>query len=326
MPQPIRWAIIGSGNIARRFASDFIHLQGAELVGVLSRRAAAAHEFAAQFGLRRHYPTLEALLADDIQAVYLATPHTEHPVHALACLAAGVAVLSEKPAAPNLALLEPVLAAAEQYGVLFMEAMKPAFYPLYRQLKTLIAEGALGEVNFVNAGFAFVAGERSHNIFKPQLAGGSLLDVAIYAAFLACDLLGPPRQVKALLEIGPTGVDELAALSCLHQRGLASLFSGLKSSSDGRAVIGGSAGHIVIEGKWWNPRRAQLVPLRGASLALAADFTGDGLYHEAQHFTDLLQAGARRSEILSFDLSRAMIRTLDLARADAGLRFPFEAP
>ena len=102
MSKPIRWAIIGSGNIAARFASDFAHVQGAELVGVLSRREPAAREFAARFALPKVYTDLDALLAADVQAVYLATPHTEHPVHALACLDAGVAVLSEKPAAPNL--------------------------------------------------------------------------------------------------------------------------------------------------------------------------------------------------------------------------------
>jgi len=322
----IRWAMIGTGNIARRFAADFAHLEGAELVGVLSRRADAASAFAAHHGLARHYATLEELLHDDIQAVYLATPHTEHPVHARACLAAGVAVLTEKPAAPSLALLEPVLEAAERHGVLFMEAMKPAFYPLYRRIKSLIAEGALGEVNFVNAGFAFVGQDRSHSVFDPQRAGGSLLDVAIYAAFLACDMLGPPRQVKALLDIGPSGVDELATLSCRHQHGLASLFSGLKSSSDGRAVIGGTGGHLVIDGKWWNPRRAQLIPLHGSSTTLEADCVGGGLFHEMQHFNDLLHAGAQRSPIMSFELSRAMIQTLDLARADAGLQFPFEKP
>ena len=324
MPKPIRWALIGSGNIAARFAADFAHVQGAELVGVLSRRESAAREFAARFALPGVYPSLEALLADDIQAVYLATPHTEHPVHALACLEAGIAVLSEKPAAPNLPMLDQVLDTAERRGVLYMEAMKSAFYPLYRRIKALLAEGAIGEVNFVNAGFAYNAGNRDHHVFNPMLAGGSLLDVAIYSAFLACDLLGAPRQVKALLEIGPTGVDEMAVLSCRHERGMASLFSALNSTSDGRAVTGGSAGHIVIEGRWWNPRRAQLVSATGSSLTLEADFTGGGLCHETQHFTDLLHAGQGRSDILSFELSRAMIQTLDMARADAGLRFPFE--
>jgi len=325
MSKPIRWAIIGSGNIAARFASDFAHVQGAELVGVLTRRESAAREFAARFALPEVYANLDALLAADVQAVYLATPHTEHPVHALACLDAGVAVLSEKPAAPNLPTLDRVLDMADQRGVLYMEAMKSAFYPLYQRIKTLIAEGAIGEVNFVNAGFAFNAPDRQHAVFNPLLAGGSLLDVGIYSAFLACDMLGAPRQVKALLEIGSTGVDEMAMLSCQHERGLASLFSGLKSASDGRAVIGGSAGHIVIEGKWWNPRRAQLVPAQGDSVTLEADIIGGGLCYETQHFTDLLHAGAQRSEILSFELSRAMIQTLDMARADAGLRFPFEA-
>jgi len=323
-PAPLRWAIIGSGNIARRFAGDFQHVSDAQLVGVLSRRPEAAAEFAARYALPRHYPDLPALLADHIDAVYIATPHTTHPSYAQACLEAGIAVLSEKPAAPSLALLEPVLETATRQRVLFMEAMKSAFYPLYRQIKAMIAEGAIGEVNFVQAGFAFVAADRSHAVFDPHLAGGSLLDVAIYASFLACDMLGAPREVKALVEHGPSGVDELAALASRHQRGLATLFSGLKSSTDGRAVIGGSAGHIVIEGKWWNPQRALYAPLNGTAQVLEAGFTGSGLCHETQHFNDLLRAGAVHSEIVPFDLSRSMIQTLDLARADAGLRFPFE--
>ena len=320
----IRWAIIGSGGIAERFASDFQYVQGAQLAGAFSRRLESAQKFAARFQLPHSYASLEELLAAGLDAVYIATPHMEHASFAIACLQNGLAVLSEKPAAPNLQQLESVLAAAEQHQVLFMEAMKPAFYPLYRQIKALLADGAIGDVNFVDAGFSYLFNDRTHKVFDPAQAGGSLLVVAIYPAFLACDLLGPASQVKALLDIGASGVDETAALSCRHAHGMSSLFSSMRSASDGRALIGGSQGHLLIEGKWWNPSRALLVRESGASESLAADYQGDGLCHETQHFTDLLRDKKIRSEIMSFELSRAMISTLDMARADAGLRFPFE--
>jgi scyllo-inositol 2-dehydrogenase (NADP+) len=320
----IRWAIIGSGGIAERFADDFQHVQGAELLGVFSRRLASAQKFTARFQLAHSYASLDQLLEAGLDAVYIATPHMEHASYAIACLQAGLAVLSEKPAAPNLQQLESVLAIAEQHDVLFMEAMKPAFYPLYRQIKTLLDDGAIGDVNFVDAGFSYLFHDPAHKVFDPAQAGGSLLDVAIYPAFLACDLLGPPLQVKALLDIGASGVDEMAIISARHARGMSSLFSGMKSASDGRALIGGSKGHLVIEGSWWNPRNALLVRESGARENLSAPYLGDGLCHETQHFTNLLREQKVRSEIMHFDLSRAMIGTLDMARADAGLRFPFE--
>ncbi|MEO6918610.1 MAG: Gfo/Idh/MocA family oxidoreductase [Collimonas sp.] len=320
----IRWAIVGSGGIAERFADDFQYVRGAELAGVFSRRPESAQKFAARFKLAHSYASLDALLEADIDAVYIATPHIEHPSYAIACLQAGLAVLSEKPAAPNLAQLESVLAVAEQHKVLFMEAMKPAFYPLYRQIKMLLDDGAIGEVNFVDAGFSYLFHDRAHKVFDPAQAGGSLLDVGIYPAFLACDLLGPALQVKALLDIGASGVDEAAVVSTRHAHGMSNFFCGMRSASDGRAMIGGSKGHLVIEGKWWNPCKALLVRESGVSDILSAAYLGDGLCHETQHFTDLLRDGKTRSEIMHFDLSRAMIRTLDMARADAGLRFPFE--
>ncbi|EGC97794.1 oxidoreductase [Burkholderia sp. TJI49] len=158
--RPVRFGIIGAGSIARRFAQSLAHVPGATLAGVWARRADAAAAFCATCG-GTPAASLDALLAADLDAVYIATLHDSHAQYALAALAAGKAVLCEKPATLNAAQLDTVLRAARDAGQLFMEAMKPPFFPLYRQLRARLREDPIGEIRLVRAGCASSSGRSS---------------------------------------------------------------------------------------------------------------------------------------------------------------------
>lgn len=152
-PTPIRFGIVGAGSIARRFAQSVAHVRGAELSRVWARRADAAAAFCAAYG-GAPCGSADALLASDIDAVYIATLNDSHAQYALAAFAAGKAVLCEKPATVNARELETVLDAAHAAKRLFMEAMKPPFYPLYRKLRAHLERDPIGEVTLVRAGCA----------------------------------------------------------------------------------------------------------------------------------------------------------------------------
>ncbi|WP_143135223.1 Gfo/Idh/MocA family protein, partial [Burkholderia ubonensis] len=200
----VRFGIVGAGSIARRFAQSLAHVPGAALAGVWARRADAAAAFCATHG-GTPAASLDALLASDVDAIYIATLHDSHAEYALASLAAGKAVLCEKPATLNAAQLETVLRAARDAGRLFMEAMKPPFFPLYLKLRAHLRDDPIGEIRLVRAGCASSSVPGDHPVYRLEQAGGALLDIGIYETFLAVDWLGAPLDVQTLGRVGATG-------------------------------------------------------------------------------------------------------------------------
>ncbi|WP_261527931.1 Gfo/Idh/MocA family protein [Burkholderia multivorans] len=322
--RPVRFGIIGAGGIARRFAQSLAHVPGAALAGVWARRADAAAAFCAACG-GTPAASLDALLASDIDAVYIATLHDSHAQYALAALAAGKAVLCEKPATLNAAQLDAVLRAAHAAGRLFMEAMKPPFFPLYRRLRAHLNADPVGEIRLVRAGCASSTVPAEHSVYRLDRAGGALLDIGIYEAFLAVDWLGAPVDVQTLGRLGPTGVDLFASLNSRHANGgIAQLFCGLDVMGRGDALIAAAGGHVTIHEKWWNPARATIRYADGRTVELDAPFEGGGLNYETGHFCELLRAGEIESPIVTHAHSRQMIAMTDAARAALGVRYPGE--
>ncbi|KAF1039279.1 MAG: scyllo-inositol 2-dehydrogenase (NADP(+)) IolU [Burkholderia lata] len=322
--RPVHFGIVGAGSIARRFAQSLAHVPGATLAGAWARRTDAAAAFCGTHG-GTPAESLEALLASDIDAVYIATLHDSHAQYTLAALAAGKAVLCEKPATLNAAQLDTVLRAARDAGRLFMEAMKPPFFPLYRQLRAHLHDDPIGEIRLVRAGCASSSVPGDHSVYRLDRAGGALLDIGIYETFLAVDWLGAARDVQTLGRVGATGVDLFASLNSVHANGgIAQLFCGLDVMGRGDALIAAAGGHVTIHEKWWNPARATIRYADGRTVELDAPVDGGGLNYETAHFCDLLRAGKTESPIMTHDHSRQMIAMTDAARAALGVRYSGE--
>lgn len=322
--RPVRFGIVGAGSIARRFAQSLAHVPGATLAGAWARRTDAAAAFCEAYG-GTPAASLETLLASDIDAVYIATLHDSHAQYTLAALAAGKAVLCEKPATLNAAQLDTVLRAARDAGRLFMEAMKPPFFPLYRQLRAHLHDDPIGEIRLVRAGCASSSVPDDHPVYRLDRAGGALLDIGIYEAFLAVDWLGAALDVQTLGRVGATGVDMFASLNSLHANGgIAQLFCGLDVMGRGDALMAAAGGHVTIHEKWWNPARATIRYADGRTIELDAPADGGGLNYETAHFCDLLRAGKTESPIMTHDHSRQMIAMTDAARAALGVRYSGE--
>jgi predicted dehydrogenase len=321
---PIRFGIIGAGSIARRFAHSVAHVGDATLTHVWARRPEAAADFCAAHG-GRACDSLDALLAADLDAIYIATLNDSHAQYALAALAAGKAVLCEKPAMINARQLDAVLAAAQAAGRLFMEAMKPPFYPLYRELRAHLERDPIGEVRLVRAGCAMSTVPADHPVYRFEQAGGALLDIGIYELFLAVDWLGAADEVQTLGRLGATGVDVFSSLNSRHARGgVAQLFCGLDVMGRGDALLAAEGGHVTIHENWWNPARATIRYADARVVELDAPFEGGGLNYEIAHFCELLRAGRLESPLITHAHSRAMIAMADAARAALGLRYPME--
>ena len=322
-PATVRWGIVGTGRIAHRFAQSLAHVPDTRLTSVWSRRRAPAETFAQQHGAQA-FDSFDTLLQSGIDALYIATMQDSHAHYATAALEAGIHVLCEKPATVNAAQLDRVIASARASQRLFMEAMKPPFYPLYRKLRAHLAADPIGAIGLVRAGCSVPGVPDDHPSLSFEQAGGALLDIGIYEMFLAVDWLGAARDVQTLGRLGRTGVDTFASLNSRHENGIAQLFCGLDLFGKGDAFIAGTLGHVTIHENWWNPARATVRYVDGRVVELDAPFEGGGLNYETAHFCELVRRGELESPIMTHAKSRQMIAMADAARAALGLRFPCE--
>ncbi len=201
---PIRWGIIGAGDIARRLSRCFPATPNNVGYAIASRSEERAATFAREFGFPVAYGSYEALVADPrVDAVYIATPHPQHLPHAQLALRAGKPTLCEKPFTVNADEARALIATARESGVLLMEAMWTRFFPAYQQALEWLAAGEIGALTYLSAeiGFRSKASAESR-LFDPALAGGALLDVGVYPVALALDCFGgPPVRMNALAHL-----------------------------------------------------------------------------------------------------------------------------
>lgn len=319
----IKFGIIGCGRISHRFMQGLTAVEGAELTAAWSRRAESVEQFVARYG-GKACASLDELLASDIDAVYIATLPDTHAFYSIAALNAGKHVLCEKPATVNVTQLDEVLVAAREKKLLFMEGMKPPFFPLYRKLKEYLETDPIGPVGYVRAGSSVADLSHDHPNFSFQLIGGGIMQILPYEAFLALDWLGPLTHIQSMGRFSGKEVDMFAIIQTQHKGGYSQLYCGFDLHGKGDALIAGTLGHITIHKNWWNPAKATIDYLDGRQVEIDEPFTAGGLNYEIAHFCNLLRTGQTESPIITHELSRGMMALLDKAREQVGLKFEGE--
>lgn len=315
-----KFGIIGCGRISHRFMQGLNAVDGASLTAAWSRRPESVGQFVNQYGGKACI-SLDELLATDIDAVYIATLPDSHAQYSIAALNAGKHVLCEKPATVNLKQLNEVLALAKAKGLLFMEGMKPPFFPLYRTLKEYLKTDPIGQAGYVRAGSSVADLAHDHPNFSYELAGGALMQIAPYETFLALDWLGPMTDIQTMGRFSGKEVDMFTIFQTQHENGYAQLYCGFDLHGKGDALISGPLGHITIHKNWWNPAKATISYLDGHTIELDEPFTAGGLNYEIAHFCELIRSGQTESTVISHEMSRGMIAMLDRARGQVGLKF-----
>src|ERR1019366_9994385 len=175
--QIIRWGVAGPGRAAARFAEGLNAVDAAALTAVWGRKPDRAHAYAHRFAVANVCATLDELHAADVDAIYVATHPDSHAEICINAFAAGKHVLCEKPAALNVAQLQLVLSAARRHDRLFMEAMKPPFFPLYQRLREHLKADPIGPIGFVRAGHADASLPPDYPLHFPELGGGGIMGI-----------------------------------------------------------------------------------------------------------------------------------------------------
>ncbi len=327
MAHTIRWGILGCGRIARKFASDLHLVQDAELIAVGSRDKENAKAFTKDFPVKYIHDNYESLADnDEVDVIYIATPHSHHYENTILCLEHYKAVLCEKAFAVNARQVKQMIALAREKKVFLMEALWTKFLPHYNQMLQLLHEGKVGEVKSVSINFGFKPEPPvPQRLFDPALAGGTMLDIGIYNVFLALSVLGRPDFIDAVMSPAATGVDEQCCVIFKYNSGaIAHLFSTFSSNLATEADICGTHGRIRLAHRFYAPESIiEHYPDKVDSRVIipVTKEEGWGYQYEARHVCECLKNGATESPVMSFADSILLIETLDAIRAKAGIYY-----
>ena len=322
--EQVRWGVIGPGGIAERFAQAMSLVDEGEIVAVSSRSIERARAYADRHGVARAYEGTDDLLADDqVDVVYVATPHSRHEADTLAALAAGKHVMCEKAFALDAHQARRMVVAARSADRFLMEAMWSRFLPPYRRLRHLLDDGAVGQPLVVEADFGFrVAFEPGHRLFDLGQGGGALLDLGIYPLQLCAFVLGLPDRVAADGVVGETGADEMVAAVLHHPGGgIGIAKAATRAPLSCTARITGTDGFIEIPAFMHCPESLVVHRSTGVEM-IDTSWEGDGLRFEIEEVHRRLAAGETESPVMALDESVALMGVLDEIRSQVGVVYP----
>lgn len=344
----VGWGIVGTGAIAHAFAGGLAYVEGATLAAVGSRSQGSANAFASGHGGARAYASHEEMVGDPaVDVVYVATPNEVHAQHTLLAIAAGKAVLCEKPFAVDAAQANIVVEAARRARVFCMEAMWMRCSPVVQEVIELVRSGAIGDPRVLNAQLGFPNDlDPGSRVFGPE-GGGALLDLGVYPVSLAHAVFGRPDRVTSSAVLLESGVDEQVCAILDYDDGRqAVVAASLRSHLTNAASIHGTRGVLRIDEPLTFPHRYHRtrVPVRAAGASaprsarsrlrhhpvgrLLAEqkhrlrtqsstmrVRGNGYSAEAAEVMRCVTEGRTESPLMSLDETVAVLETMDAMRS-----------
>ncbi|KAA6351666.1 1 5-anhydro-D-fructose reductase [termite gut metagenome] len=253
-------AIIGTGWIAEKMAITIRGMQGVEGYAIASRDLSKAQSFADKYGFIRAYGSYEEMLDDEqVQLVYIATPHSFHYEHAGICIMKGKPVLCEKAFTATARQAEKLLNLAKEKKVFITEAIWTRYMPLSKTINEVIASGIIGVPRMLSANLGYPVGWKERMI-KPELAGGALLDLGVYVINFASMVFGTDiKNILSLCTKTDTGMDAEESITFLFNDGkIAVLHSSMYAKTDRQGIVSGDQGHLIVE-NINNPQRITVV-------------------------------------------------------------------
>lgn len=332
-PTPFRWAVIGPGGIANRFAGALAAVPGAVLAAVFARDAVKGEAFAAQWqrDYRRARVTtdLADLLADPgVDAVYIATPHSHHAEYIRAALRAGKPVLCEKPLVTTRAEGQALVDLARERGVFLMEALWTRFLPAYELAGRWLREGAIGELRAMQSSFCFAAKyDPEHRCWNPALAGGALWDIGIYNLAVTRWVLQQmgdgvcpePVAMDVQAQMAPTGVDAAVNVTLHFPGGVTSQFRcGFDAASANAFEVLGSQAALRFPSGFSHAEAVELLAHKTPPRREEAPYVLNGFEGEVAEAQACIRAGLVESPRMPHAESLALLGWMDAIRA----RFP----
>lgn len=319
----IRFAIIGTGNIAHKFAAAVNACEEAELAAVMSRDAQRGRAFAKECDIPIVYTSVEELAKGaGIDAVYIASPNACHAPQAIQLLWTGRHVLCEKPIATTHSEARAMVEMARQSDKILLEAIPTIFYPGFSLLRQLIPKiGKIRRVTSVCCQYssrydAVKSGEKQ-NAFDKTLGNAALLDLGVYCVQPTLALLGTPEDLTAN-SVFINGFEAQGTVSARFGAAQADWIYSKISDSRLPSEIQGEEGSIIVA-RWNRMEHFTLLLRDGTTEEFVSLIDKNELVYELDAFIEMVKTGTGH-EVYN-DLSLACMAVLDGAREKAGINF-----
>ena len=322
----MKLGVIGAGRIVNVVAPAWVAVPEIECYAVASRDLARAEAVAAKFGFRKAYGSYEEMLRDpEVELVYIATPHSHHYEHMMLCIEHGKAVICEKAFTLNAQQAKEVREAAQEKGVYVAEAIWPRYMPSRKMIDDAISSGIIGKVNTLTANLSYSIMDKER-IWKPELAGGALLDIGVYGINFALMHFGSDiERIESSVQMLDTGVDGMETVTIFYKDGrMAVLTHSVFCRSDRKGIIHGEKGYIVVE-NINNPSSVSIYDDNDRLLSyVAVPGQINGYEYEFQEAAACIAAGKTQADSMTLDESIHMMEIMDSLRAQWGLVYPQE--
>jgi predicted dehydrogenase len=321
-----KWGILGTGGIARAFAKDLSLLEGHRVVAVGSRSAASAADFVSHFPDATGYGTYAELVTADVDAIYVATPHTFHAENSLLALNAGKPVLCEKPFTINAQEARAVIDRAHELKLPLLEAIWTRFLPHIQQVREILNSGVLGDIHTVIADHGqYLPEEIAPRLWRPELGGGALLDLGIYPITLAHLVLGAPQSFTVSATLTDEKVDNQISMIFDYQQGAQALLSATMLNRTAiTGVVAGSKARLEMDGFFFAPTTMRLISRDGQVQTFPNNYKGLGLREEAVEFARMVRANELESPLAPHAMTLEIMELMDAIREKIGVSYPTE--
>lgn len=321
----IRWGILATGNIASQFANDLKLSHSGEVVAAASRDAAKAEAFCANHG-GEAVTGYDALLArDDIDAVYIATPHDSHIEWAHKAISAGLPTLCEKPLGLNQGEVLALYGAAARQKVLLVEALMYLMHPRMHLAKQLIDDGAIGTITGFSSSFGFAFPfTPDHRLYNIDRAGGGIVDIGIYPLTAARYFIGEPNGLTGEARLAPTGADAEANAVLAYDGFDAHLHCAIDTELEWHITVEGDKGTLKINQPWHpGPENNNILVTdkNGHETTHRSDDTRPLYAVEADHMGALIRRDALSSDLVTPEFSINTAYWLDRWREAGAVRY-----
>ena len=272
------------------------------------------------------YDKIEDMFMDeDVDIIYITSPHNTHYPYMKAALEHGKHVLAEKSIALNSRELDEMAALAKKNHLILAEAMTIWHMPLYKKLWGIVGSGDLGRVQMITVNFgSFKEYDMKNRFFNMDLAGGALLDIGVYAISVVRSFMEhTPETVDSQWLPSPTGSDEQATILLMNTASqMAAVALSMHSKQPKRAMISCEKGYIEIM-EFPRATKAVLVDAEtGERKECAAGETKNALVYEMTDMEEAVRTGDASVMKLSFTMDVMNIMTG--LRKEWGMRYPGE--
>ena len=286
--------VIGSGRIAKRFMPEALVVKSVNVTAVYDPNEDNANSFATQFCVAAYSDDLDDFL-QDVDAVYVASPHLTHYEYVKRALYAGKHVLCEIPFVLSAVQAKELYDYAEVHNLVLLEASKTAFCPSFNHLVTLVKSGVIGDVVDVKVSLSKMVNAPTRELDVTQ-AGGAMNEHAPLPIMAIVRLLGKDYTDCSFYSKVENGVDVYTKVVLNYPHATSSATLGIGVKTEGNMVISGTKGYVYVPAPWWLTSFFEVrYKDQTKNKKYFYSYDGDGLRYEIQEFMSMIVNGRKSS-------------------------------